>query len=313
MIIDPNAANSNSNKAKPAHSGPYIFDVDTQDFEDRVINASMERPVLVDFWAPWCGPCKQLIPTLEKLVTAAGGEIFLAKVNLDENQQLAGMLRVQSVPTVYVFFGGRPIDAFQGVVPESQLQQFINKAIQVARQSRPDAIDIPETLSAAVQALAEFDLAAAQALYAQILQQDPNHAQAFAGMVRVFIAAGDLEHAAHMMEQAPDVIQKSSAYAEVKSALELANNAPDGEATEFEAALAKDENDHQARLDLAVHQFASGAKEKAMENLLTIIAKDREWNDQAARAQLLKFFEALGHADPLTVQARKRLSSLLFS
>lgn len=297
----------------PAQNTGLIFECSTQDFEAKVVNASMERPVLVDFWAPWCGPCKQLMPTLEKVVQAAGGDVVLAKVNLDENQQLAAMLRVQSVPTVYVFFQGQPIDAFQGVLPESQLQQFVNKAVQMARQSQPDAIDIPETLSAAAQALAENDLAAAQALYAQILQQDQNNAQAFAGMVRVMIAAGQAEQAAALMEQAPESMHKESAYQEAKSALELASNAPSGEAAEFEDKLAKDENNHQARFDLAMHQFSVGKKEAAMDNLLLIIEKDRAWNEEAARTQLLQFFEAMGHSDPLTVSARRKLSSILFS
>lgn len=294
-------------------AGAMIFDADLQNFEERVIKASMERPVLVDFWAPWCGPCKQLMPTLEKMVNAAAGKVALAKVNLDENQQLAGMLRVQSVPTVYAFFQGQPIDAFQGNVPESQIQGFVDKLIQTARAAQPDALDIPEALSGAAQALAEGDLTAAQAIYGQILQADANNAPAYTGMIRVFVAAGEVEKAAALLDQAPERIKKDSAFAEAKSAVELAAAKPDGDTATLEAALAKNGDDHQARFDLALHQFSAGQREAAVENLLTIIEKKRDWNEEAARHQLLKFFEAMGHSDPITIAARKKLSSILFS
>ncbi|MAE51121.1 MAG: thioredoxin family protein [Micavibrio sp.] len=299
------------NGAEP--SGGHIFDVGTEDFEDKVINGSMEIPVLADFWAPWCGPCKQLGPALEKIVQSYGGKIKLAKINLDDNQQLAAALRVQSVPTVYAFFNGRPIDAFQGVLPESQLKAFIDKVLEAVRQSRPDALDIPEALKGAAQALAEDDLAAAQAIYMQILQADANNVQAFTGLIRVFIASGQIEQAGQWIENAPPEIANNPSFNEAKTALKLAQNSPSGDESELLGKLEANENDHQSRFDLALSQFAAGNRKHAMDNLLFIIEKDREWNEQAARQQLLKFFEALGQTDPLTIESRKKLSSLLFS
>lgn len=290
-----------------------IFDVGTNDFEDKVIKASMEKPVLVDFWAPWCGPCKQLTPALENAVRMAGGQVLLAKINMDEHQQLAAMMRVQSVPTVYAFFGGKPVDAFQGNVPESQLQEFIAKLVQIAKQSQPDAIDIPQYLEMGAQALAQNMLAEAQGIFTQILQQDPDNAKAFSGLVRVLIAAGQAEQAKALLEQASPAMQKDPAYSEAQSAVELALNKPEGSSEEFAAKLAGNAEDHQSRYDLAQILFAEGHKDEAIDQLLTIIEKDREWNEDAARKQLLKYFEALGHSDPITLQGRRKLSSLLFS
>ena len=295
-------------------NGQHVFDVGTDDFEEKVIQGSMDVPVLVDFWAPWCGPCKQLGPVLEKLVASYGGKIKLAKVNLDENQQLAGALRVQSVPTVYAFFGGRPMDAFQGNMPESQLKAFIDKVLESVRQMQPDALDIPEALKGAAEALAENDLQTAHAIYVQILQADENNVQAYSGLIRVLIAAEQLEQAQHMIENAPESISKSPLFAEVKTALDLASVKPDSEEERaLSAKVDADPNDFQTRYDLAMARFASGKKQDALGHLLYIIEMNRSWNEEAARHQLLKFFEAMGHADPLTIQARKKLSSILFS
>ena len=297
-----------------AQADAHIFDVGTQDFESRVIAASMETPVIVDFWAPWCGPCKQLMPLLEKAVNAAGGEVLLAKVNLDENQELAQALRVQSVPTVYGFFAGRPIDAFQGMVPESQVQAFVDKLVQAGRGAKPGAVDVAEALKAAGEALAEQDLQTAQGLYAAVLQQDEKNAQAFAGMIRLFIAAGQIEQAQALAVQAPEEVAKDTAFKEALTALELAANQPNpGQLEEIEKQIAQNPDDMEALCALAEAQFGSGQKEQAIETLLSAIEKDREWNDQQARKNLLRFFEALGNADPLTVQGRKKLSALLFS
>jgi putative thioredoxin len=290
-----------------------IFDVTTEEFEEHVIKGSMNGLVLVDFWAPWCGPCKQLMPVLENLVSSYGGKVKLAKVNLDDNEQLAAALRVQSVPTVYAFLGGRPVDAFQGVLPESQLRAFIDKALEAARQMQPDALDIPSALKSAALALAEEDFQAAQSIYMQVLQEDEKNVQAFTGLVRVLIAAGEVEKAQHMVDNAPPEIANNPGFNEARTAINVALDIPSGEETELAAKLEANENDHQTRFDLALAQFAGGKKERAIENLLLIMEKDREWNEQAARHQLLKFFEALGHTDPLTVESRKRLSSILFS
>jgi len=305
---------TNPNEPMPAASAAdLIFDIGTDDFEERVIKASMETPVIVDFWAPWCGPCKQLGPALEAAVQAARGKVVMAKVNLDENQQLAAALRVQSVPTVYAFFQGRPVDAFQGALPESQIKAFIDKVIKAAASSKPDAIDIPETLSAAAKALAEGDAQTAHAMYSQILQQDEKNAQAYCGLVRVFIAAGQIEQARAIVDNAPEDIAKESAFAEARSALELAEAAPGGDLDELQEKISKNPDDHQAYIDLAQAQYTAGQKQEALDTLLASIERNREWSEGAARKALLKYFEALGVADPLVIAARRKLSSLLFS
>ena len=310
----------NQQKPKPASApaakpdaNAVIFDVGAADFEERVLKASMEKPVIVDFWAPWCGPCKQLGPILEAAVTAAKGAVLMAKINLDDNQDLAAAMRIQSVPTVYAFFGGRPVDAFQGAVPESQVKAFVDKLVQIAKQAAPDAIDIPEALKAAAQALAQNELGAAQSIYAQVLAQDENNARAYGGLVRTIIAAGEIEQAAQLVANAPEPIAKDPSFAEVKTALELAQMKPQGSTAEFLKKLQADPNDHQARYDLALAQFTGGQKEEGVNSLLEIISRNRTWNEDEARKQLLKFFEALGPVDPLTIQSRKKLSSILFS
>ena len=290
-----------------------VFDVSTADFEDKVMRASLQVPVLVDFWAPWCGPCKQLMPVLEKVVKEAGGEVLLAKVNLDENQQLAGMLRVQSVPTVFAFFQGQPVDAFQGNMPESQIREFVSALVKMARGSRPDALDVPVTLKQAADALGADDIATAQDLYIQVLEQDPENVQAYVGLIRCFVASGDIAEAEAAIENAPEPIAKDRNFAEAKSAVELAKTAPASPIDELLAKVEADEKDHASRIDLALALFSQGKREDATEQLLKSIEIDRNWNDEAARKELLKLFEAMGHADPVSSAARRKLSSILFS
>jgi putative thioredoxin len=289
-----------------------VFDATTADFEDRVLRASLEKPVIVDFWAPWCGPCKQLGPILESAVNATNGAVLMAKVNIDENPELAQALRVQSIPTVYAFFQGRPVDAFQGAQPESTIKTFVQKLLTLAKQGAPDAIDIPAALKAAAQALAEGDLGAAQGIYAQILSQDEKNVAAFIGLIRVLIAGDQVKQAAAMIASAPPEISRSPLFGEARTALELAQTKT-ADSGKLAKKLDKNPADHQLRLDLAVAQFAEGEREQAAENLLTIIRTEREWNDSAAKKQLLKFFEAMGASDPVTIAARKKLSSILFS
>ncbi|MDH5722482.1 MAG: thioredoxin [Alphaproteobacteria bacterium] len=294
-------------------SGSVIFDVTAQDFQSKVMEASLSTPVIVDFWAPWCGPCKQLMPALESAVNAAGGKVLLAKVNIDNNPELAQALQVQSVPTVFAFFQGQPVDAFMGVQPESAIKKFIEKLVTLSNSAQPDAIDIDEGLKMAAQVLSEGNLQAAQGIYAQILQQDRMNAKAFVGMVRVFIAAGQIEQAEEFVNKAPEDIKKNSAFAEAKTALELVQNQPVGDFSKLEKKVANNPKDHQAKIDLADALFGAGQKERACDLLLESIAKDPKWNDGAARKWLLKFFEGMGHGDPVTIEARRKLSSILFS
>ena len=308
---------SKAAKATPSSipEGAVIFDIGTADFETRVMKASMDKPVLVDFWAPWCGPCKQLMPVLEAEVNAANGEVLLAKVNIDENPELAQALRIQSVPTVMAFFQGQPVTGFTGARPASEIKNLIAQLVKVARSAKPDAIDIPAALKQASEFLAVGDFGNAQQVYIQILQQDENNIEAYGGLVRVMIGAGALDQAEIMVAQAPEAIAKNSSFAALKTALDLAKGAGEA-AAKLKPMMKKvesDPNDHQARFDLAGAQFASGDKAAAIDNLLHIIAKDRAWNDDGARKELLRFFEALGFSDPLAAEGRKKLSRLLFS
>lgn len=301
--------------AVPVDDNAVIFDVTSADFEARVLMASMKKPVLVDFWAPWCGPCKQLMPTLEAEVNVAGGEVLLAKVNIDDNPDLAQALRIQSVPTVMAFFQGQPVTGFTGARPASDIKNLIAQLVKLARSSMPDAIDIPAVLAQAAQAMAQGQEAAAQELYIQVLQQDPGNADAYVGIVRTLIAVGALDQAEAYLAQAPELIAKHPSFAAVKTALEIAKGAGEA-AAKLQPLLKKletDPADHQARFDLAKAQFAAGQKAEAVENFLWIIKADRGWNDEAARHELLRCFEAMGFADPLSVEGRKKLSRILFS
>lgn len=293
----------------------FIFDVTTATFEQLVMKGSMEKPMLVDFWAPWCGPCKQLMPLLEAEVNAANGEVLLAKINIDENPELAQALRIQSVPTVMAFFQGQPVTAFTGARPASEIRGLINQLVKIARSSKPDALDIPAALKDAAEQIAAQNFAVAQDLYLRVLEQDENNVDAYNGLVRMMIESGALPQAESMVENAPEGIAKNPAFAASKTAIELARGA--GEAAKklkpLQQAADKNPADYQARFDLASAQFAAGFKAEAIDNLLAIVRADRGWNNDGARVELLRYFEALGFADPLSVDGRKKLSRLLFS
>lgn len=306
--------------APAANGGPggNVFDVTSQNFEALVIKASMTTPVLVDFWAPWCGPCKQLGPMLEDAIARANGAVKMAKINVDDNQDLAQAMRVQSIPTVYAFFQGQPVTAFTGVRSQSELDSLMDQLVKLAKQGAPDAVDVPATLALAAQSMALGDIPTAQGYYAQVLGQDENNEAAYAGMIRSFVALPDLEQAQYMLDDAPEAIAKTPEFAAARIAVEMAANAPQmGELEKIAKAVEGSPDDNQMRFDYAVALFGAGQKKEAVDQLLEIIRRDRgkeaKWEDDKARQHLLKLFEAMGPSDPETLAGRRKLSSLLFA
>jgi putative thioredoxin len=262
--------------------------------------------VIVDFWATWCGPCKQLGPSLEKAVAAAKGAVKLVKIDVDKNPAIAGQLRIQSIPTVYAFVNGRPVDGFQGALPDSQLKQFVERLI-----GPPETGEIDDILALAAESLQLGDMGGAAQAYAQALQIDPANVKAIAGLARLYLQNGDAERAGEVLAMAPEGA-KDAELDSVRTALKLAGSAS-SETAALEQRLASDPDDHAARLELAKTLAAGGAYDKAADQLLHIVQRDRDWNDQAARKQLLEVFEAAGPTSDVAKQGRKRLSSILFS
>lgn len=301
----------------PASTGPDpVKDVGLATFVADVLEASKKHIVIVDFWAPWCGPCKQLGPVLEKLVRSYKGAVHLAKIDIDQNQEIAQQMGVQSIPAVFAFFQGRPVDGFAGALPESQIKSWIDRLIKATGVVADDGHEIGfgTALKQAADFLGAGDIATAQSIYTDILEEEPTNAGAYAGLARCFVAAGDLDSAKEIMANASPEMAKDKAFDSVRTALELAEQAGQGgPVSELLAKVEQNPNDHQARFDLAMAHYAAGQKEEAVDQLLEIIRRQRTWNDDAARKQLVKFFEAFGMMDPLTVSARKRLSSILFS
>ncbi|NBB71289.1 MAG: thioredoxin [Alphaproteobacteria bacterium] len=283
-------------------------------FAQDVMQASQQVPVLVDFWAPWCGPCKQLTPTLEKVVRAAQGQVKLVKINIDENAELAQQLRIQSVPTVYAFWQGQPVTGFAGAQPESQVKQLVDKLIETAGGGVGGGEEGPSALEQARALLEEGDFRTAAEVYSTLLQDEPEKPELIGGFARALLGLNRVEDARKVLDQAPANVSQHAEITGAQAAVDLAESAGKVRDPQIvEEDLRRDPDDHAARLELANGLFLRGQPENAIEQLLTIVKRDRSWNDDAARKRLLTFFEALGPTHPLTVQGRRKLSSLLFS
>jgi putative thioredoxin len=291
-----------------AADADLIKNTTTKDFMRDVVDASREVPVLVDFWAPWCGPCRQLTPLLEKAVRAAKGAVKLVKMNIDEHPQIPGQMGVQSIPAVFAFQDGKPVDGFMGALPEARIKSFI------ARLIGDESADAAADLDAADEALAAGDANTAAQAFAEALQKDAENDRAAAGLAKCYIKTGDLTRAEQTLALVPPAKADSAAVASARASLELARKAANaGDAESLRAKLAANPNDSQSRFDLAVALNAKGDRQGALDELLTIIRKDRAFNDDAARKQLLQLFDAWGASDPATISGRQRLSSLLFA
>ncbi|MBI1260298.1 MAG: thioredoxin [Rhizobiales bacterium] len=295
--------------ANPAAAGDLIKDTTTQTFAKDVIEASREVPVLVDFWAPWCGPCKQLTPVLEKAVMAARGAVKLVKMNIDEHPAVAQQLRVQSIPAVFAFKNGQPVDGFMGALPESQVRSFI-ETLTGGETVTP----AEELVAAGGEALEAGDINLAAQAFAQAIQDEPGLPAAVAGLARCYLATGDLDRARQTLGLVRPDGKNDVDYKAAEAALSLAEKAGDlGDTAELEARIAANPKDHQARFDLALALNARGDREGAVDQLLISVEYDRTWNEEAARKQLVEFFEAYGPKDEATLYGRRRLSSILFS
>ena len=298
-------------KASPADAGDasIIMEGTTSGFAKDVIEASRSVPVIVDFWAPWCGPCKQLTPVLEKVVNSYAGKVRLVKINVDEHPTIAGQLRVQSIPTVYAFRDGRPFDGFMGAQQEGPVRAFVERLVGADAEA-----DIAAILATAEQALEEGDVQAAAEIFAAVLQEDKQNPSALAGLARCYLQTGDIDRAEQMISLVPPEAKNVAAVEQVRAALDLARKAgTDDERSELERRVDTHPGDLEARFDLAVALAARGQKTEAVDHLLEIVRRDRKWNDEAARKQLVQLFEAWGFKDPAAIDGRRRLSSLLFS
>jgi putative thioredoxin len=309
VIFDP------ARQGAPAAAEGVIKDGDQKTFMQDVVEASRQVPVLVDFWATWCGPCKQLTPAIEKVVNAAGGRVRLVKIDIDKNRQLVAQLTqmglpLQSVPTVVAFWQGQILDLFQGALPESEVKRFVEGLLKAAGGQMPGA----DLLAEAEAAVAQGDHAAALELFGALSQQEPENAKALAGVARALLALNEEDQALAILDSAPAKIKDAPEIAAARSAIELEVEGRRARAmlSQFEDRIAANADDHEARIDLAVALNAAGNREGAVDALIEAIRRDRAWNEEAARKQLLKFFEAWGFEDPATKAGRRKLSTLLF-
>ncbi len=309
LIGDPSSPPQDGLAAAPP--GEIIKDSGTETFQEDVLEASKSAPVIVDFWAPWCGPCKQLGPALEKIVSSYGGKVRLVKVNVDENQPLAAQFRVQSIPAVFAFKDGRPVDGFMGALPESQLKSFVDKLTGGEGSPIDTALEQAEALAAEGQHGEALDV------FQQVLGQDWENARALGGALRSYMDMGEDDVARQVIEQLPEDLRAKPEIAAVVTALELKDSTADkgseADLSALEQAVADNPKDMQARFDLAMARYSANDREGAVNDLLEIVKLDRKWDDDGARKQLVKFFEAFGPTDPLTIEGRRRLSSLLFA
>jgi putative thioredoxin len=292
-----------------AAADSFVKDTTTQSFMKDVIEESKRQPVLVDFWAPWCGPCRQLTPVLEKTVRAAKGKVKLVKMNIDDHPAIPGQMGIQSIPAVIAFVNGQPADGFMGALPESQVVAFLERLTKGAIGG-----EAKDLLKAADAALAEGDAAGAATLYAELLAEDNGNVQALAGLARSYVKTGALDQARQTLAMVPTSKANDAAVVAARAALDLAEQAKTiGPLADLEQKVATNPLDHQARFDLAVALNAKGRRGDALDHLITIVKRDRKWNDDGARKQLVQFFDAWGPTDEATIEGRKRLSSILFA